>query len=261
MPEGDSIYQLASRLEGALIGEVLVDVYGSHRAVAEYGKRLIGRRPDSIYNRGKHLLMDFSGGWSMRSHMKMTGSWEVYSHSQPWRKEAGAARVVLNTENHIAVCFAAPDVEIKPSPLIHQALEYLGPDLTSDSFDETDAIRRLRSSQLPTLAEALLDQSTMAGIGNVYKSELLFLAGRLPTTAPSSLTEAEAAELVGNARRLMLANRMGPTRITTGDSRRPLYVYGRQRQGCRRCRGPIVSGRVGQPPRSTYWCPDCQTAI
>lgn len=258
MPEGDSIYRAARLLEDRLVGEEVVSVGGSHRAVAGYGRRLVGRTINRVENRGKHLLIHFSGDWTARSHLKMTGSWNVYRPGQKWNKEEGAARFVVTTPGSVAVCFAAPDVDIKPTPVIDEQIAHLGPDLTADEFDEKDALRRVEASQAPTVADLLLDQSVMAGVGNVFKSEIAFLLGIDPAADPSNLTSADREAIVLEARRLLLVNRELSRRVTTGDRRRPYYVYGRNRQGCRRCRARIRSGNLGDPARVTYWCSACQ---
>lgn len=258
MPEGDSIYRAARLLEKRLVGEEVVSVSGSHRAVAGYGRRLVGRTVERIENHGKHLLIHFSGDWTARCHLKMTGSWNVYRPGQAWTKEEGAARFVLTTPDSVAVCFAAPDVDIKPTPLIVGQIAYLGPDLTADEFDAEEALRRVEGSKASTVSDLLLDQSVMAGVGNVFKSEIAFLLGLNPAGDPLLLTAADREAIVEEARRLLLVNRELPRRVTTGDTRRPYYVYGRNRQGCRRCRSRIRSGNVGNPSRVTYWCPNCQ---
>ncbi len=259
MPEGDTLYRAARRLERGLRGDEVVAVAGSHRAAAAYGRRLVGRTVDEVENRGKHLLIHFSGGWSARTHLRMTGTWDVYTPGQRWRKEPGAARLVLTTADAVAVCFAAPDVDIKPTHIIEDQVAHLGPDLTADGFDTEEALRRIAAADSGSLAGLLLDQSVMAGIGNVFKSEIAFSISRDPAASIATLSGEERRQIVDDARRMLYANRDTPNRVTTGDPRRPLFVYGRNRRGCLRCRTPIRSGEVGDPVRVTYWCPRCQS--
>jgi len=179
---------------------------------------------------------------------------------------AARARAVLEVDGSVAVCFDAAAVELieERAEAFHPPLAGLGPDLLADDFDPAKAIRRLRdpARAAGTIAEALLDQRALAGIGNVYKSETLFVAGVGPFAAVGELDEVTLLRLVGRARRLLLANRGRAARVTTtpelARAGRRLCVYGRAGRPCPRCRAPVASRRHGEPPRTTYWCPRCQ---
>lgn len=260
MPEGDTLYRAATRVGAALTGHTAVRVAGSHRALKPWISKLTGREIIGVENVGKHLLIHFEGGLSMRTHMQMTGVWHVYQQGESWRKSPGKARVIVETEEHVAVCFAAPDVEAGLTTELMADLERLGPDLTADDFDTAEALQRMRASNAPIAADLLLDQSVMAGVGNVFKSEILFLERINPRTPTADLAEDQLERVVARARRLLLLNRDRVRRNTTGSRGRNAgsWVYGRARKPCRRCGTSISSAELGTMPRITYWCPTCQ---
>jgi endonuclease-8 len=201
----------------------------------------------------------------------MNGSWHRYRPGERWRRPPGRARLVLEVDGAVAVCFDAPVVELfeaRTEPL-HPSLSRLGPDLLAADFDAAEAHRRLRDPARADLeiGVALLDQRALAGIGNVYKNEVLWIELVSPFARVSTLDDATIERLVVTARRLMRANveastRRGLERVTTaGDRTAPgaLYVYGRGGRPCRRCGKPIAVVRQGDDlPRTTYWCPTCQ---
>jgi endonuclease VIII len=200
----------------------------------------------------------------------MHGSWHRYAPGSTWRRPPSRARLVLEVPGSVAVCFDAPVVELfeqRTEPL-HPSLGRLGPDLLDPAFDATEALRRLRdpSGAATSIAEALLDQRVVAGIGNVYRSEVLWMERIDPFTPAGSLPDADIDRLLGTARRLLLANAApgsGPARTTTGAGSRPagerLWVYRRTGRPCRRCGTAIRSVRHGDElPRTLYWCPSCQ---
>ena len=261
MPEGDSIHQAAARLRGPLVGATVDRLEGSHRAVIAHGRRMTGATVTAIESRGKHLLIRFDNGWALRTHLGMTGRWHIYAAGERWRASPGKARAVLRTPGHVAVCFAAPTVELAPADRIEQGIDHLGPDLAADDFDADEAVRRAAGSNAATAADLLLDQRVMAGVGNAFKSEVLFLEGIHPATPAAQLDATARVGLVARSRRLIVANLRAGPRTTTGDRGRgrELWVYGRGGRACRRCRARIESGELGTPPRVTYWCPRCQS--
>ncbi len=273
MPEGDTIYRAARTLHRALAGQVVTrfETALAHLAVVDENTPLVGQTVVDVSARGKHVLMRFSGGRILRTHMRMSGSWHVYRPGERWQRRATAARVVIGTRAFEAVAFDVPVAEFLASDDVarDEALRHLGPDLLGETFDEDEAVRRLRESSRATVAEALLDQRAMAGVGNVFKSELLFLARMSPVTLPTAPTAGQWRALVRDARRLLRANVIesvggasphGEMRRTTGrlDPRERLWVYGRQHEPCRRCATPIAMTRQGEDNRSTYFCPRCQ---
>jgi endonuclease-8 len=231
--------------------------------------RIVGHEITAVEALGKNLLIRFDNGLEVRTHLKMNGSWHRYRPGEPWRRPPARARLVIEVPGAVAVCFDAPVVELieQRTETLHPSLGRLGPDLLAVEFDAADAVRRLRDPARADhpIAEALVDQRAMAGIGNVYKSEILWLERVAPSALVDDLDDATVARLVATARRLLLANAdrgHGPGRVTTGTDRRavgPLYVYGRAGRPCRRCATPISSARHGRElPRTTYWCPTCQ---
>ena len=265
MPEGDTIFRTATVLRRALLGGVI------RRASAQPGPGmarvpgldgLVGRRVESVEARGKHLLIEFSEGAWLRTHMRMKGSWHRYRPGEPWRLPIARASCVLETDAAVAVCFDAPQVELLTSAELerHAGLRALGPDLLAPTPDTAEAVRRLRLRGSVALGEALLDQQAMAGIGNVIKSEACFMEKLDPWAAVSTFTDEELAAVVTRAASLLAANVGGGRRVTTGD-RRPgnsLWVYKRSGRPCRRCGAPIRARRQGTQARTTYWCPGCQ---
>jgi endonuclease-8 len=278
MPEGDTIFRIATVLRRALLGADVVRASAQPQPglarVPPVG-RLVGSRVESVEARGKHLLMFFSGGVVLRSHLGMRGSWHRYRAGEPWRLPRGRATVVLETDAQVAVGFDIADVELLSTRDLaaHARLSALGPDLLSASFTEADAgeaLRRLRQRDAVPLGEALLDQRAMAGLGNVYKSEVPFLERLDPWAPVSSVSDAALLSVVATARRLLAANVGGGRRVTTGlavpgvpagapSPGRSHWVYGRAGRPCRRCGTLVLGRRQGAQARMTYWCPRCQT--
>jgi endonuclease-8 len=258
MPEGDSLYQAAERLQ-PLVGQTATRVAGSARAMQEWGPRLAGRVVESVRSRGKHLIVGLAGDLAVRTHPGMTGQWHLYGAGERWRVTPGKARVVIEAHGHVGVCFAAPDVSAGPIDRIEAELAHLGPDLLAEEFDPEAAAERALGSPADSAADLLLDQRVMAGVGNVYKSEVLFLERIHPRTPPKRLTIEQVTGLARRARTLLWANRTRGRRNTTGYGRNAdLWVYGRERRPCRRCGTTIERETLGDEDRITYWCPRCQ---
>jgi endonuclease-8 len=262
VPEGDSLVHAADELRPRLQGRAVVRLHGSHRALHPNARRITGRVISDVRTVGKHMLIDFDNGWTLRTHLGMTGGWQHYQPGEPWRRSPGKARVVIETADCVAVCFAAPTVELAPTERI--GVRHLGPDLMADEVDWDGIVRRARQSPGRTAADLLLDQRVMAGVGNVYKSETLFLEGIDPQRPVATLTDDDVGRIAGRARKLLMANRepamRSTTRSTTG-SRRPganYWVYRRAGRSCRRCGATVLTDTHGELDRSTYWCPSCQ---
>jgi len=259
MPEGDTILRTARTLSRVLGGEVLTAARSSVPEVER--ARLSGRRVARVEARGKNLLIHFDDGRALYTHMRMTGSWHVYRHGERWQKPERLARVVLETAAFVTVVFSAPVVEIlSPRELArHPSLERLGPDVLSPDFDLDEACRRMRNVPGETLAEALLRQSAVAGIGNIYKSETLFVCRADPFAPVSATDDRTLRSLLAKARDLMSRNLgSGPRRTRSDLAGERHWVYGRRGRPCRRCGHAIRMRRQGAGLRSTYWCPDCQ---
>jgi endonuclease-8 len=262
VPEGDTVWQTAARLHTALAGSVLTrcDLRVPRLATVD----LTGRVVDAVQARGKHLLTRFDGGWTLHSHLRMEGAWLVYQPGQPWRGGPGhQIRAILGTERRTAVGYRLPVLELLRTADEAKAVGHLGPDLLDPEWAESSAaevLRRLRAEPARTIGEALLDQRNLAGIGNVYKSELCFVTGVTPWTPVDDVPD--LPRMVELAHRLLEANRDRPMRVTTGETRtgRNLWVYGRKRGTCLRCGTPVRSADQGPAgeERVTYWCPHCQ---
>jgi endonuclease-8 len=255
MPEGDSIAKDAIRLRPILEGNRIESVYGTSASFRSNSARVIGEVVSAIRTVGKNLIIDFSSGYSLRVHLAMTGRWVILTSDRPI---PGAARAALSTAGHHAVCFNAPTVEVQRTKTVDLELGRLGPDLLSTDFDPDNALIRARAFPTDPLARVLLDQRVVAGIGNVYKSEVAFLTGLYPLTPIKSISDDQLRDVFTRARALMTEN-VGSGRRTTTGSRAPdrdLWVYGRAGRPCRRCAARIAEKRFDD--RVTYWCTGCQ---
>ena len=255
MPEGDAVWRTARALDRALSGHELT--HTDFRVPAHATADLTGETVESTIARGKHLLTRI-GDVTLHTHLKMEGTWVIGRTGVRWRRPAHQARVVLRAEGVEAVGFSLGVVELLPRAREHEIVGHLGPDLLGPDWDAAEAVRRLLTEPERPLAEALLDQRNLAGIGNVYAAELCFLAGWLPTTAVGDVDS--LPRLMVRAQQLLTANKEHPGMVTTGDLRRGRshYVYG-QRE-CGRCGGPVRHEQQGQPgqERVRFWCPACQ---
>ena len=237
--------------------------------------RVVGSEVLAVEAHGKNLLIRFANGLELRTHLRMTGTWHRYAPGERWRRPPGRATLILEVAGAVAVCFDAPVVELLESrtAALHPPLGGLGPDLCADEFDSAEAVRRLRDPSRAglTIADALLDQRAMAGIGNVYKNEVLFIERVDPFAPVAALDDVTLAGLVARSRALLRANRSASVRVTTGPEgggwdrapaggpvRGGLWVYGRAGRPCRRCGMPISARRHGALLRTTVWCPRCQ---
>jgi endonuclease-8 len=262
VPEGDTIWRAARALHAALAGKTVLAFTSSLPAVAAASRRLalVGRTVEAVDARGKHLLFRFAGGAVLHTHQGMRGSWRIHRPPAPGRRPA-SARAVIETADVVAVCSLAPVVELlaRPQAAAHPALSRLGPDLLGPGFDPGAARRRLRARGDPEVGAALLDQTALAGIGNVYKSEVLFLCRVSPFARVRDLDDATIDRLVARAGELLRRNLgPGPRRTTSRLSPGRLWVYGRSGQPCRRCSTRIERAVQGDQARSTYFCPVCQ---
>jgi endonuclease-8 len=218
----------------------------------------------AVEARGKHLLVRFSSGVALHTHLGMTGSWHLYRPGSRWREPAHLARVVLEAGEVIAVCFVPRVVELvaERDEAVHPSLKALGPDVVSADFDAAAAVTRLQARGLAPIGAALLDQTALSGIGNIYKSEVLFLRGVDPFAPVAVFDAARLRRIVETAHKLMRRSVVAPIRQTTGGGGSGQYwVYGRARRPCRRCATLIRMARQGTPSRTTYWCPRCQPAV
>jgi len=263
VPEGDTIRRTARTLDTVLAGQTVTAFHSPLLAVAAAGVRLgvVGRKVERVEARGKHLLLHFAGGAVLHTHQGMRGSWHLYRAGSAWRRPARRARAVIETADAVAVCFQSPVVEmLSPAETAsHPALTRLGPDLLGDGLQPEAVRQRLRSRGELEIGVALMDQTALAGIGNVYKAEVLFLCGVSPFARVRDLDDAALDRLVARAADLMRRN-LGPglRRTTTALSPTRVWVYRRAGEACRRCGTTIRRAVQGEQARSTYYCPACQ---
>ncbi|MEU3983186.1 DNA-formamidopyrimidine glycosylase family protein [Streptomyces sp. NPDC026672] len=259
MPEGDTVWQAAQRLHGALAGRALAV---SDLRVPRYATvDLTGRTVLDVTPRGKHLLTRIEGGLTLHSHLRMDGAWKVFDTGRPFAGgPAHQIRVVLGNTEHTAVGYRLPVLDLMRTADESRVVGHLGPDLLGPDWDPESALARLLADPDRPLGEALLDQRNLAGIGNVYKSELCFLLGVTPWLPVGALPSERAAKLPALAKRLLDANRDRPVRTTTGRRGQDLFVYGRAPRPCLRCGTSIRAADQGDGSRErpTYWCPACQ---
>lgn len=274
MPEGDTIYRTAQTLARALAGRTVTAFESVLPALSRVDDDtpIAGRTIASVRSVGKHLLVEFSGDLVLRTHMRMNGSWHIYRPGERWQRPRLSMRIVIATDEYVAVGFDIPVAEFLRTTALnrHRELARLGPDLLAEDFDEHAAVARLQAARGPTVGEALLDQRVMAGIGNVFKCEILFVCRIDPFRAVTSITDADRLALVRTSRALLAANvtrRDGlpiahrgyrqTTRSMNPAAR--LWVYGRGGRACRVCGTAIAVRKQGESRRLTYWCPRCQT--
>jgi endonuclease VIII len=273
MPEGPTIKVTGDLLRDALQGRTISRFMSRFKkAIAEeWQPRIEGAQVDAVRSHGKNLFIDFSSGYTLYSHMLMWGSWHVYRQDELWAKEARKARVELHTATHVAVLFSAPVCEMihRDDLVTHQSSE-TGPDMLSESFDAAEARRRFLAPEHATreVGELIMDQTVMAGIGNILKSEILFEVGIHPQRLPATLTDAEWEGFVAAAHALMQRSyELGtfngaflPAGVEVEPSRYG-YVYRRRTYPCLRCGTPIRMVRQGARQRMTYYCPTCQPYV
>lgn len=256
MAEGDTIHRLAQRISAALAGRrVTARLPGARRPDGMRPSQLDGRTLDGVEARGKHLLLHFSDGVALHSHLGMRGSWHLYGSGERWRRPARRAWIAIAAETHEAVNFDGSslrlvrEVELPRDP----RLARLGPDILDADWDVAAAASRLATAPHLQVGEALLDQTLVAGIGNIFKCEGCFAAHITPWRTVGELGADEIANLLEATRALMAA--------AVSSGRQPGRVYRRTGRPCSRCRTPIRSRLQGDDARTTYWCPSCQPAV
>ena len=272
MPEGDTIFRAARTMHRVLAGRVVTGfdcVYPLVTRAAEQHS-VAGRTIESVTSRGKHLLIHFSGDLVLHTHMRMNGSWHLYPDGATWQRPLSDARVVVECAGVMAVGFTVPVVELLTARELarHEALREMGPDLLGDSFDRNEAVRRIRARGREPIGDVLLNQRIVAGVGNVFRSEILFVAGVSPFRGAAALGDDDVLRLVDTARKILTASVMDHSQtLSRAEGRRTtrsldpgqkLWVYGRGRRPCRRCGAAIQVEKTGLEARLVYWCPRCQ---
>src|SRR6202522_2156345 len=274
MPEGDTIFRAARTLQRALAGQVVIKFESVLPKLArvDVDSGVVGRTIEKVEADGKWMLLHFSGDLILLSHILMSGSWHIYRPGETWQRRAIDMRIAIETAPFVAVGFNVPVAEFHTAASLarRRGFNTLGPSVLADDFAADAAIARLQSRSEEETGVALLTQSLLAGIGNVYKSEVCFACGVNPFRRVVTLTKTERGSLVSTPRKFLLANvaeRLGDQivtyrgmRQTTGrsDPNERLWVYHRRGEACRRCGTAIESRKQGIDARTTFWCPACQ---
>ncbi|KQV75870.1 DNA glycosylase [Aeromicrobium sp. Root344] len=259
MPEGDTVWRTARHLDKALAGRELTRT--DFRVPAWATVDLTGTSVDEVVSRGKHLLIR-TPEHSIHSHLKMEGAWHVYRLGSPWRRPGHTARAVLENDEWQTVGYSLGILEVLARTDEDSVVGHLGPDLLGPDFDLDEAARRVTADPGRPVFLALLDQRNVAGFGNEYVNELLFLMGLAPARPVGDI--ADVRRVISRGQRMLDVNKSRIERSFTGSARHgeERWVYGRERARCRRCGTPLRSGSLGDQPtteRNTFWCPRCQT--
>jgi endonuclease-8 len=275
MPEGDTIFRTARTLGRALIGKPVIAFRSTYPLLTRFNDDtpVAGQMVDRVEARGKWLLIAFSGGGILASHLLMNGRWHIYRHGERWQLPRFHMRIVIENSDYQAVGFRVPVAEMHTARSLERStrIPRTENDLLNPEFDPEAALERLMAQSAEAIADALLNQEVLAGVGNVFKSEICFVNGLHPFRKTGTLTRDEAAAAIACAQRLLRANVLedsgdmivtfrGQQRRTThaSDPSASLWVYGRAGEPCRRC-GELIRRRIqGTDARVTFWCPQCQ---
>ena len=275
MPEGDTIFRTARALGRALVGKPITGFRSTYPMLTRFDDDtpLAGQWVESVESRGKWLLIHFSGGGTLATHMLMSGSWHIYHPGERWQLPRSAMRIVIENSEYVAVGFRVPVARMHTALSLARDLKLprLDLDVLSPEFDAEAAARRILAHSDEEIADVLLHQEVVAGVGNVFKSEVCFVTGVNPFAKVSALSREQIAALIAAAQKLVAANVLedsGETIVTYGGRKRrtthesdpsaSLWVYGRNGDPCRRCDDPIRRRIQGPDARVTFWCPVCQ---
>jgi endonuclease VIII len=280
MPEGDTIFRTARALTRAIAGKPITRFESGYAQLTQANDQapFTGQTITQIEARGKWLLIHFSGqggtGHSiLATHMLMSGSWHIYRPGEPWQDKPSNARIVIETADYLAVGFRIPIARMYTAESLQRdkKIPHTDRDVLSSSFDTANAVKRIMARSRDELGDALLRQDVLAGVGNVFKSEICFLQGLSPYRKVESISQKQVKEIVATAQKLLAANVLedstdlivtysGKNRRTTHNAEpgQSLWVYGRKNEPCRKCGTPIKRALQGPNARSTYWCPTCQ---
>ncbi len=275
MPEGDTIFRTARALGRALIGKPVTVFRSTYPLLMRFNDDtpLAGQLVERVEPRGKWLLIHFSGGGTLVTHMLMSGSWHIYRHGERWQQPRTNMRIVIENSEYIAIGFRVPVAEMHTAQSLarHPRIPQVEIDVLSPEFNPGEAERRVRAHGGEEIADVLLHQEVLAGVGNVFKSEVCFVTGVNPFCKVHAIDDAKLAEVIAVARKLVKANVLedsGDAIVTYGGRKRrtthesdpgaSLWVYGRSGEPCRRCGEPIHRRIQGPDARVTFWCPRCQ---
>jgi len=275
MPEGDTIFRTARALGRALAGKQVTGFRSTYPLLTRFNDDtpLAGQTVEQVESRGKWLLLHFSGGGTLATHMLMSGSWHIYRPGERWQQPRANMRIVVENSDYCAVGFRVPVAKMLKPHELARALKIPSPatDVLSEAFDAAGAVRRVLAHRDEEIGDVLLHQEVMAGVGNVFKSEICFVTGINPFCKVAALDLEKVATVVVTAQELMKANVLedsgdaivtyaGRKRRTTNelDPSASLWVYGRRDEPCRQC-GERIRRRIqGPDARVTFWCQRCQ---
>lgn len=275
MPEGDTIFRTARAMGRALTSKPVTGFRSTYPLLTRFNEDtpLVGQTVESVEARGKWLLIHFSGGATLATHMLMNGSWHIYRPGEPWQRPRGHMRIVLENSDYVTVGFTVPVAKLLFPPELERALR-IPPaivDVLSTEFDRDEVQRRIQARSDQEIGNVLLHQQVIAGVGNVFKSEICFVTGTNPFRKISELSAKEIATIVATARKLVKANVLedsgnsimtygGRKRRTThaSDPGENLWVYNRSEKQCRKCGDRICRQLQGPDARVTFWCRTCQ---
>ncbi len=275
MPEGDTIFRTARALGRALGGREVTAFRSTYPTLTRFhdDEPITGRTVERVEARGKWLLIHFSGGATLATHMLMSGSWHIYRPGERWQQPRQNLRIAIENEEFLALGFKVPMAQMHTALTLRRDARIPPPetDVLRDSFDAAEAVRKMRERAAEEIADVLLDQKVLAGVGNVFKSEICFVCGVDPFSRVDALSDERLHALVAAARKLLGANVLedsGDTIVTYGgrwrrttrasDPAESLWVYGRAGEPCRRCGERIESRLQGPNARVSFWCSGCQ---
>jgi endonuclease-8 len=247
VPEGDTIHRSARTLQEALGGKTITrfETVLPKLARVDDDHPIRGRRIERVTAVGKHLIIELSGDLFLETHMRMSGSWHIYRTGERWQRPRGDMRIVIATSDWVAVGFNIPVAEFR------RDFPVVGPDILGETLDIEKVRARIREYPSREIADVLLNQQVVAGIGNIYKSESLFLSRVSPFAKVEAIDDATLDTIVTNARKIMRLS-------VESDRAAQWWVYGRANQPCRKCGTTIEMRKQGPDARVTFWCPKCQ---
>ena len=275
MPEGDTVFRTARALGRALVAKPVTGFRTTYPLLARFDDDtpLTGQLVRSVESRGKWLLIHFSGGGTMATHMLMSGSWHIYRPGERWQRPRTNMRILIENNEYVAVAFNVPVAKMLQSDEIERLLPIPQTtiDVLSQDFDMAEVARRILACGAEQIGDVLLRQQVIAGVGNLFKSEVCYVTATNPFSTVAALDAEKIQALIATSRRLLKANvvedsdemfvtDLGRRRRTThaSDPGASLWVYGRQGEPCRRCGQPIRRRLQGPDARVTFWCPQCQ---
>jgi endonuclease-8 len=275
VPEGDTIFRTARALGRALAGKPVTGFRSTYPLLTRFDDDtpFAGQTVDAVESRGKWLLIHFSGGGTLATHMLMSGSWHIYRPGERWQQPRVNMRIVVENSDYIAVGFRVPVAKMFKPQELARALKIPSPaiDVLSEDFNAAEVERQLLAHGSEEIADVLLHQEVMAGVGNVFKSEICFVTGINPFRKVATLGLSQVQALIAASQKLVSANVLedsGDTIVTYGGRKRrtthesdpgaSLWVYGRNGEPCRRCGDPIRRRIQGPDARVTFWCQRCQ---